>query len=261
MLWVCIFPKSAFASNLEFSPSNLTILPNSSGSFDIVLDASEKIVGVDLILIFDPGKIKITSISDLGVFSYKTKQLIDNDSGKVKLALSEVFGKTFIGNSHLATINFEAKVSTGGGNISFLFEKGKTKDTNVVDQNGKDVLTNVNSLSLTIENQNSVVSTTDTANNFATPQNVLAENTGNNNTTDKVLSANDSKFVFPESVSEKTDTNSQKTIPVSKTPTVTRNYFLIFYIVLFLVSTILAFLIGRKTNKLKITSKDLSFEG
>ncbi|EKE14132.1 MAG: hypothetical protein ACD_12C00659G0001, partial [uncultured bacterium] len=199
LFWLCVSPvKAESIPSLSFSPDSISLKKDSNSSVDIYLNpGKEEIVGVDLVMSFDPNNIELTNISDYGLLTYKAKEIIDNNSGKLKVAFSNDFGKYFSGTSaRLTTIYFKSKSQNSKSSFSFSFEKGKTNDTNIVNKAGIDVLESVNSLSITNSNSSAVASSEKPKPTKAVDK-ILASNQE-----ERTLKSNEEKFVFPSNISE-----------------------------------------------------------
>lgn len=206
--------------SLSFSPDNFNYEANSSKTAVIVVDAAEeKIVGIDLVMEYDPSTIEVTAVGDLKVFSYKVKEIIDNKVGRTKVGFSNDFGKTFSGTANIATVFFNIKNTSKSANIKFVFSPGETKDTNIVNFAGRDVLTIVGSLNV---NFNSAVESTPTPTST-----VLGNKNKPTKATDKVTKIpkkpNESGFVFPDNIKENPQVLGEEFSLESPAPNVQKN--------------------------------------
>lgn len=107
------------------------------------------VVGADLILRFDP-KVLSLAKDDLKVgkvFTSYPAASVDEKAGLV--LISGVAEESFNGIGIMAELNFVAKAS-GRTKISLDYKKGETKDSNIVDSKGQDILEKVKDLELEI---------------------------------------------------------------------------------------------------------------
>jgi len=242
LFYFCALPAKAASSSLLFSPDSISIKKDSDGSVDIYLDSrEEQIVGVDLVINFDPVHVELTNISDYGLLSYKVKEIVDNNSGKLKLAFSNDFGKYFSGSARLATIYFKSKSENSKSGLSFAFENGKTNDTNVVNKAGADVLGSVNTLTLTTP----IVESEGLKPAKAADKPAL-------NQDEKVLKASEENFIFPENIIDGQDPDVLGKETQLTTESKSANYFsyFLFACAAFLIS-VFTFFLGRLSNQKK----------
>lgn len=196
-----LVPKIVFGANssLSFSPSDAQFEANANKTVDVVLDTSgEQIVGVDLIIDYDPDVFEITAIvGDLQIFSYKTKEIIDNPGGRIKVGLSNDYGKTFSGKASIATIYFRFKNLDRSTDMQFFYEQNNTNDSNVVNSAGIDVLNSAGNFKVkTTSNTNTSETTPDPNVLGVTNRQVNKIEQGGNLS----LSPTDSEFVFPNKI-------------------------------------------------------------
>lgn len=116
-----------------------------------ILDSGgNPVEGADLILRFDP---KVLSLSKGDVKSGKifpTYPLIEVEREKGMVWISGTSTEnSFNGIGIMAELNFSAK-SAGKTTVSLEFKKGDTRDSNMVDSKGKDILEKVQNLEVEI---------------------------------------------------------------------------------------------------------------
>lgn len=169
---------SAASAGLKFSTNTLSVTKGEQRSVGLVLVPSgNSVVGVDLILHFDPQHLKVIDIIDKKVLSAMPYKNIDNSQGIVKAALSNNYGKYTTEEAVFAELVIEAR-ETASTNISFDYALGKTTDTNVAVLGGNDVLGKVDNLTVTISSANSSPGQTTnstTSTSETTPRETLAE--------------------------------------------------------------------------------------
>jgi len=155
LLVVCLFTNVQVAlaagSSLEFSPSQISPRKGDQAKVSVKLNSSgAEVVGVDIFLKYDPSKIKIVDVVNLGVFPLQPAEKIDSALGEVQTAFSNNYGTYVTQEVTLAEIVLEAVGETGTTELTFDFREGKTTDTNVVSRDGRDMLSSVNSLAVTV---------------------------------------------------------------------------------------------------------------
>ena len=88
--------------------------------------------GVDVLLKYNPAKLKITNVQNGTLFSQYIGQKIDNNKGSFGLsgivALDDTVG--YAGNGTFATVVFEG-VAVGAASVDFDFSPGVRSDSNV----------------------------------------------------------------------------------------------------------------------------------
>ncbi|OGM27244.1 hypothetical protein A3D00_03910 [Candidatus Woesebacteria bacterium RIFCSPHIGHO2_02_FULL_38_9] len=145
-------PKYVFAEQgamLYFDPETLEISKDAETTVDLYVDTRNvNVVGIDLVLSYDPNYIEIIKITDQHQFSSEIYENINNSSGTIKAAFSNSFGTYSSGNLNFASLTLKGKKDVSGAIIFINYEPGNTKDTNVVTNHGSDILGNVSNLSL-----------------------------------------------------------------------------------------------------------------
>ena len=149
-----LIAEAAGSGSLEFVPRQVNLKTNDQKTVKLAFNPDgEKVIGVDVILRYDPQYISVIDIRDLKAFSGQTGEVIDNNSGKVKYALSNSYGVYTSHRANIAEIVIEAKRATNQTNINFEFTYGKTNDSNIVISHGKDILTDVDPLKIQISEE------------------------------------------------------------------------------------------------------------
>lgn len=150
--FLVFFSADAYAATLDFSPSVVTLSRGEQKTITISLkgDTSGGIIGTDMILLYDPSKVKIIQATNLGVFSRQMALNINNDSGRTAYSIANLYTQpnpTIAprGDTEIARITIEG-VEAGSSQIQFDFTPGDTTDTNVAALGGNDVLTSTRGL-------------------------------------------------------------------------------------------------------------------
>src|SRR3989344_4874102 len=130
-------PKYVFAEQgamLYFDPETLEISKDAETTVDLYVDTRNvNVVGIDLVLSYDPNYIEIIKITDQHQFSSEIYENINNSSGTIKAAFSNSFGTYSSGNLNFASLTLKGKKDVSGAIIFINYEPGNTKDTNNVD--------------------------------------------------------------------------------------------------------------------------------
>ena len=119
-------------------------------TFQINVNTNDRPVSaIDSIIVFDPAVLKVSSvIPGTKMDSYPLKSVSDN---YINLSGLKSPGTTASGTFILGTFEVEF-LTKGQTDLKFLFEKGETIDSNIVDSiNSEDILGKVTDLTLTIE--------------------------------------------------------------------------------------------------------------
>lgn len=146
-------PGDVFAQTLTFSQNTLNTSVNQTHQVFIKLDPrGSSILGVDLILNFDPQHIKVVDIVSTGAFNESAGKSIDNINGEVKFAVFAQEGEHINTLTDIVALSIKPKTSSTT-EISFLFKEGSTVDTNTTSVNGADLLEEVGSL-VVVSHQN-----------------------------------------------------------------------------------------------------------
>jgi len=138
------------AAVLGFQPTKLEIRAGGVGEVKVVADSRQvRVIGVDVILEYDPTKLEIVKVEDSGVFATASARLVDNRAGVVKLAYSNSRGEYDRGKIDLARIGVRLKSGQKWGDLAIKYIPGSTTDSNIVTLHGVDVLTEAGNLTVT----------------------------------------------------------------------------------------------------------------
>jgi hypothetical protein len=146
-------PDNAFAAELEFSETQVTVSAGESFDIDVTLDTqNQAVTGTDAVILYKPQDVEVLSIGPGEVFADYPARFFDNTNGKIMISgIVASKDDLFTGSGVLAKIHFRAK-SPGQSEIMFQYQAGDTTDSNVVGlSNSNDLLTSVNKISLTIQ--------------------------------------------------------------------------------------------------------------
>jgi len=135
------FVSVASAATLSLSPFRSSVTVNEIFSVDILLDTVDaETDGIDIkYLNFDPTLLEVQQVVPGTLYPSTQSNSYDNEVGTINFAQVTSGGSTYNGSGTLATVTFKA-LSTGKAEVSFDFEEGNTRDTNVASA-GIDVLT------------------------------------------------------------------------------------------------------------------------
>lgn len=139
----------AQVASLSLSPASGTFNKGCSFSLDINLDTGGAATdGTDVVLLFDPSKLTVNSITPGTIYSDYPGSNFDNSAGKITVSGLSSVTSSFTGHGVLASLAFTVvNVATSSTQIKFDFDpndKAKTTDSNVVDRNSAaDILGNV----------------------------------------------------------------------------------------------------------------------
>lgn len=125
---------------------------NTPFSVDIIIDtAGQEIIGAGARIQFLPDLLQVTSIKKTTLFDDYPSVVYDNKAGRIYVSgIKNSADDQFSGTGTLATITFQA-IHTGTDNLRFLFEPGKTDDSNLAVTSAKeDILENVSFATITI---------------------------------------------------------------------------------------------------------------
>ena len=141
---ILISPVSVFAKSASLS----LIKSSTSNQVEIVLKHDYKdLVGVDVVLKFDPQTFHIISANKSDLFSEFVSKQIDHRAGIIKLAFSNPYLKYTSTSGTLATLEIDSKLNSTS-QLDFVFTHKSTVDTNVVDSKARDVLDSVTNLTI-----------------------------------------------------------------------------------------------------------------
>ena len=132
----------------------MTVEVGQKGSSSLRLEpAGEQIVGVDIIITYNPALLKLLDVKKGELFGQTVATIIDNEKGQAKLAFSNNYGVKTRKTGTVATLVWERLRGVGTPVVKLEFTPGETKDTNVVIAGGRDVLGSVGGLTVTVNNK------------------------------------------------------------------------------------------------------------
>jgi hypothetical protein len=152
IVWPALFliPGGVRAASLSFDVNHANLPMGQTYQVGLKLDPEgEPVIGTDVILKFDPKKLELTEVLNAGAFSTTQTVMIDNQAGLVKFSLTHGYGVYLTEVKTVAKLGIKG-LATGPTNLSFDFTPGKTTDTNVAATRGREVLTGVKHLTLTV---------------------------------------------------------------------------------------------------------------
>lgn len=150
------FTTRVSAAELLFSPTDLKLKVGQSQTVTLtLLPEGQETIGVDAFIRFDPTYISVVDIKSRGVFANQLGTQIA--AGLAKFALANNYGIYQDQETEIAELTIAGIKETSLTVLTFDFVSGKTQDTNVVVSRGKDVLTQVNAVSITVTKADSAV--------------------------------------------------------------------------------------------------------
>ncbi|MFA4826768.1 MAG: cohesin domain-containing protein [Candidatus Shapirobacteria bacterium] len=147
MMMVAGNVKAAWAGpKLTLTPTTKEVSINDTFSVVVgVASGTEKVLGIDLWMVFDASKLEITSVDAVSSpafpFTMGDKN-IDNVKGTLMLPLMPQSSSGLaaeVANGGLVTVNFKAKAN-GTASFSFTCESGSMSDTNILKPDVTDVV-------------------------------------------------------------------------------------------------------------------------
>lgn len=134
---------------LGFKPENLVMETGQTGSSGLRLEpAGEQVVGVDAIVSYNPGQLKLVEVKKGELFGQIVASIIDNEKGVAKLAFSNNYGVKTRKPGTVATLVWQRLAGGGIPVVKLEFIPGDTRDTNVVVAGGREVLGGVGTLTV-----------------------------------------------------------------------------------------------------------------
>jgi hypothetical protein len=133
-------PVSAFAATLSLSPTTGTFNRGCSFSLAVNVDTTgTQTDGTDAIIIYDPTRFTVTSITNGSIYSDYPGNNDDPAAGKITISGLASVSTPFTGAGALATVNFTVKANAPAGASVMKFDfdpndKAKTTDSNVVER-------------------------------------------------------------------------------------------------------------------------------
>lgn len=134
------------SGSMALSPStgDYTFIAGTSYPIGILVDSAGKSIdGVDVVITFDPTKVKVdgSSLSTTSLFEQYPLNTVDNVKGEIKLSGGTFSAKPITGI--IATFRFQP-LSKGEVNFVIKFTAGATTDSNIADHTtAKDILGSV----------------------------------------------------------------------------------------------------------------------
>lgn len=157
-----IFTIEVSAAELSFEETSVNVAIGSTTDLDIILDPEgEKVIGVDLVIVYDPKYIEMVDITNGDLFTTALGKKIDNTNGIVKYGVAtsipssdgKVSSVTTKGTA--AVLRIKSKTETVDTVINFDYKKGETTDSNVAISGGEDVLDGITRTRVTITKSDS----------------------------------------------------------------------------------------------------------
>jgi len=150
-LFLGVSTVNAAGVGLRFEPTSVNLNTNATETLKVWMDTgTSQVVGVDLVIKYDNSKINVEDVGSEGVFGGETGKIINNNTGALRLSLSNNYGVYSSGNKAIAWIRIKSLQSIGSSNMSMEFTPGNTADTNVVLAGGQDILGQVGSVSVSV---------------------------------------------------------------------------------------------------------------
>ncbi len=140
LMGVLATPVSAMAATLSLSPATGTFNRGCNFSLNVDVDtAGTQTDGTDAIIIYDPTRFSVTSITSGSIYEDYPGNNDDPATGKITVSGLASVTQAFTGKGTLATLNFSVKANapTGTTPVRFDFDpndKTKTTDSNVVER-------------------------------------------------------------------------------------------------------------------------------
>lgn len=149
-VWLRPTVAAAAGVQLHFTPTHVT---TDVGETKIVrlklLPHQESVIGVDVVLQFDPQLVKIEDIASTGVFSQRFGPKHDN--GRTRVSFANTVDTYQTKAEDIAQVFVTGLKETSRTTVTIEFAAGKTQDSNVAVAGGRDALTAVNTLTVTVK--------------------------------------------------------------------------------------------------------------
>lgn len=252
-----LFPRLVDASTLQFAETRKDISVGEETSVSIELNPQgNSILGVDIVVLYDPNVLSVIDVQDQKLFSQKTAQIIDSEKGILKVAFANEYGKYVTKKGTVGEIIILGKSEAKETFLSFHFVKDETIDSNVTGYRGIDYLTSVNTLALTINtslptNPSTTPDPTVTTNATLTP----TRGQGKNRISTPTKTANNQSVLGAEDEGLSDDSLSTESIMNDQIPAIqketTKFPFLIAIVVVLLVSFGGLFYFVKRNNGIK----------
>jgi len=132
--------------SITFRETNAKVEPTKKHSLPLILNTNgADVVGIDIMLTFDPSVIKIKNVLDLNLFQNPIISKIDNNKGIAKFS--------FINNSNFYTNTYSTVLIVNiegldSGNTTILIDKDKS---NIITKEKVDILEYTNKVNINVE--------------------------------------------------------------------------------------------------------------
>lgn len=136
------FPTNGYAADLGFSAQK-KVYVGDEFPVAMTLSGGEKTIGTDVILQYDKDllePVRVTQGTSYATYNPVETQRIQAAKGIIVLSGSASVSKPVLATGLFGTVYFRAK-KEGMAKISYVYEKGSTSKTGVVDVKGKELLT------------------------------------------------------------------------------------------------------------------------
>lgn len=150
------------AATLSFDPDQIEVASGDSFTVDVIVDTKGVAAGgVGAKIEFDPARVSVQSINPGSIFGDYPVLTIDNNDGLLVISgISASQKNLFTGRGVVATIEAVA-FGSGPTNMTFMFQPGSTRDSNVAILTGDgDALASVSNLAVTVSDTGGVVNNT-----------------------------------------------------------------------------------------------------
>lgn len=143
LVFILSRPISILAANpvLRLQADSTQVEINQEFEVEIYLDTlNQQTVGVDAFLTFDTGDLEVLNIEGGLIYPNYPAMIYDNGTGEIKIGGSANYNNYFDQSGVLATIRLKAE-KLGQTTIDFIWNQGRTNETNVVSLQIDDLLT------------------------------------------------------------------------------------------------------------------------
>ncbi len=134
------FPSAISAAEIKLvMPSNIG--KNQVFPVQVYLDTQgELTIGTDLLFGFDPTDLAFVQVDEANFYSNYHEPIVFLDKGQIRYSGTSNYDDYQAGNKLFATFFFKKK-KIGKPELHLIWRKDKTNDTNVIGENGTDLLT------------------------------------------------------------------------------------------------------------------------
>lgn len=192
-------PSGVFASvhSLSFTLSSVSLNPSETKTVPIYMyTGGERVIGVDVKIKYDPNVLSVVDIEKRNVFENEMAKVIDNTNGVVQFSYANSYNVYTAANDVIAFFTFQAR-SPNSSSVSFVFEDGNTKDTNMVNYKASDILTEVGNMTVT------VLSPTPTPTSVSTTPDSVSSSPNSDSSSTSITAVSDNVLSLAASPSEK----------------------------------------------------------